>query len=173
MTDPIRAAAVELRRRIQDKVEVLRATTEMAEIRKLYQSLTTLEDVLGEPHTALVEIFGFTADEKSAVVRFDEFIGLTALVAAKRYLKKRDDARPFEEIVEMIRAGGGKVDDEELLKTGLSRSTHDVIKINDRYGLLEKYPQVKRGKVGKRAVSEADNATAEAQGTPQEEGSAA
>ena len=50
--------------------------------------------------------------------------------------------------------GGGKVDNEEELKTSLSRSTFDIIKIGDRYGSIEKYPHIKRGgKTKKKATN--------------------
>jgi hypothetical protein len=159
---------------IQDKVETIQGMPEMAEIRKWHSSLTALEDIIGEPHTSLIEVFGFNKDD-AAPVKFDEFVGLSTLDAAKKYLKKRDDARPFEEIVEMIEKGGGKVDDEDTLRKGLSRSTLDIIKIGDRYGLLEKYPHVKRGKGAKRAAAEGgtDNATTEAPGPGEDAGNTA
>jgi len=174
MSDPIRSAASELRRMIQDKVEVIQAMREMAEIRKWHQSLIALEDIIEEPHTSLADVFGFNKEEGSPV-KFDEFVGLSTLDAAKRYLKKRDDARPFVEIVEMIHAGGGKVESEDKLKTQLSRSTLDIIKIGERYGLLEKYPHIKRGKGAKRVGSEGvnDTVTVEAQGPEDEAGNPA
>lgn len=93
-----------------------------------------------------------TADLGQLRVRFDEFYGVPTLDAAKRYLRKAPDARPFDEIVQAVRAGGGKVDNEEELKKGLSRSTFDIVKIGDRYGAIEKYPHIKRGGAKRRPV---------------------
>jgi hypothetical protein len=160
---------------IEKQVEAIQASPEMAQVRKWHQSLIALEDISGDAHTSLAEVFGFNKDDASPV-RFDEFVGLSALEAAKKYLKKRDDARPFDEIVEMIEQGGGKVDSKDTLRTQLSRSTVDIIKIGDRYGALEKYPHVKRGgKSTRRAMSEGANdaVTVEAQAPEGDSGTSA
>jgi hypothetical protein len=154
MTDPIKEAAAEIRRRIEDKVAELRATPAMTEVMTLHPSLNALEDVLREPRTSLAEFFGDffgsslpgtvgVSRPVSPAVKFDEFYGMSDLPAAKAYLKKRSDARPFDEIVAAIRSGGGKVESEEKLRTGLSRSTLDIVKIGDRYGHIDSYPDEK------------------------------
>lgn len=151
MTNSIKEAAAELRRQIEERVGLLKASPEMVEIATLHQGLIGLEDILREPRTGLAEFFGLppglstiaTASTPSAPVRFDEFYGITDLQAAKTYLKKRSDARPFDEIVAAIRAGGGKVESEEKLHTGLSRSTLDLVKIGERYGHIDNYPEEK------------------------------
>ena len=68
---------------------------------------------------------------------------MDALDAAKAYLRKQRDARPFPEILEAVRGGSAKVEAENKLRTQVSRSTLDVVKINDRYGWLDNYPHEK------------------------------
>ena len=92
----------------------------------------------------------------SPSVRFDEFYGIPELQAAKLYLKKYPDARPFEEIVAAIRAGSGKVETEAKLHTGLSRSTLDVVKIGERYGHIDNYPEEKAKRLKRLRRSQAD-----------------
>ena len=151
MSEPIKDAADELRRRIEARVAEIRGTPAMAEILKLHQSLNSLEDLLDQSKTTLADIFGLSVGESRVPrVRVDDLYGLAALDAAKRYMKKMPDARPFDEIVEAITAGGGKVDNVDELRKGLSRSTFDIVKIGERYGALEKYPHIKlrRGRRG-------------------------
>src|SRR5689334_15059796 len=113
MADPIRAAVEELRRRIDENVAQLKSHPALAEIGRLKESLNSLETLLGEPKTSLGTLltFGIGSEgdepELARFIRFDEFVGIGALDASKRYLRKRKDARPFDEIVLAIRAGGG------------------------------------------------------------------
>lgn len=159
MTEPLQAAVEDLRRRITEKVAELQSHTAMTEILKWLPALNALEVGLGQSCTTLGQLFAFaeTVDQPKPRVRHDEFFGLAALDAAKRYLRKGSDARPFDEIVAAIKAGGGKVEDEEALRLGLSRSTLDVVKIGGQhYGLLEHYPHVKRGGSKKRKTALTD-----------------
>jgi hypothetical protein len=157
MTETYRAAAEAMRGELKAKVEAILGDARMADVLKLHQALNGIEDLMGETRTPLGAYFsiegigtggpgGGPGWSSRPSVRFDEFVGLGALEAAKVYLKKASDARPFTEILEAIRSGGGEVGNEEKLRTGLSRSTLDVVKIGDRYGMLEKYPHMKRGK---------------------------
>jgi len=141
-------AVAAVRRETEEKVAALKATAEMKELINLHQSLNALEDYLKEPKTTLAELFGLgqeapttKSEQMAPSVRFDEFFGMGSLDAAKAYLRKQKDARLFQEIVDAIKAGGGKVDSEEKLRNGLSRSTLDVVKIGERYGWLEHYPE--------------------------------
>jgi hypothetical protein len=150
MSDPIRDAAVALRERFEDGVEKLLADPNVLDVRKVLASLNALEDVLGEPRTSAPDIFGTggilapATPSNTTNVRFDEFYGLAPLEAATRYLRKCPDARPFPEILGAVRAGGGTVNNEDELRTSLTRSTLDIVKIGDRFGAIEKYPHVKR-----------------------------
>jgi len=152
------AAADEIRRQIDEKVALIKADPVMNEVLKLHEVLNGLEKLMDQPRTSLGDLLGFATEEASRLpgppsVRFDEFFGLAALEAAKKYLKKCTDARPFQEIVDAIRSGGGKVESEEDLRKGLSRSTLDMVKIGDRYGLREHYPHIKIGKKRKMELS--------------------
>lgn len=146
MSNPILAAADDLRQKLAEKVEDIKALPEMLEVLKLHQALNALEDVLEAQPTTLSELFGLDTGS-STPIRPDEFYGLSALDAAKKYLKKRGRARPLKEVVEAIKAGGGASTSEEDLRLSLSRSTYEVAKVGeDVYGLVEFYPNLRRGK---------------------------
>ena len=146
MSDAIAGAAAEIRRQLKDKVDAVRARPEMAEVLRLHQALNTLETLAAPeaPATSLAEIFGLDANQVS--FRDDEFYGVTHLEAAKRYLKKHQKARPFDEIVNAIESHGGGSVDRDQLRTSLTRSTYDIAKVgHDLYGLVEFYG-IKRGR---------------------------
>jgi len=159
MSSPFETAATEARRLIAEHVAAVKEYQPFKEVLRLHAGLNGIEDLMQQERTSLGDLFGLgelTAGGGSplARVKFDDFVGLGALDAAKKYLRKCSDARAFQEIVDAIKAGGGKVDDEENLRTGLSRSTLDIVKIGDRYGLLEHYPHIKRGTKKKKGPTE-------------------
>jgi hypothetical protein len=110
--------------------------------------------------------------EMGISVEPDEFVGLDALDAAKKFLKKPRKAVPFKDIVAAIRAGGGDPGSEQKLKVSLARSTWDIVKVGeDRFGLLEFYPHIKRGKKKNGASkNEAVDAVAETEVATDSEG---
>lgn len=157
MNEAYRDALGQARQDLGLKVSEVKSSPLMAEILELHQMLNGLESVLKEPKTSLGALFNLTPEKgtETVQVRFDEFVGLPSLDASKKYLKMCSDARPFSEIVTAVRDGGGRIDNEEELKTSLSRSTFDIIKIGDRYGSIEKYPHIKRGgKTKKKAANQ-------------------
>jgi len=140
-----------LRNELDLRVAAIKNLPAMAEILKLQQALNALESAAGEPATTVAHLFGLDTEQDSRV-RPDEFFGLSPLEGAKRYLKKRGEARPFEEILASIQAGGCRVDSAEDLRLSLSRSTYEVAKVGeDLYGLVEFYPHLKRERKKKRA----------------------
>lgn len=151
MNEAYKNALDQARQDLAVKVEEVKSSSLMTEILELHQTLNGLESLLKEPKTLLGSLFNLTPGEveTSTRVRFDEFYGLSPLDAAKKYLKKCQDARPFKEIMEAIIEGGGKVDSEDQLKMSLSRSTLDVVKINERYGLIDNYPHIKAQRASK------------------------
>lgn len=161
MSSPFETAAEEARRLIVEYVAQVKDYQPFKEVLRLHAGLNGIEDLMQQPRTSLGDVFGLgelTANAGGNAtpitrVRFDEFVGFGALDAAKRYLKKCSDARAFQEIVDAIKVGGGKIDNEENLRTGLSRSTLDIVKIGDRYGLLEHYPQIRRGAKRKKGAA--------------------
>ncbi|MBV8518154.1 MAG: hypothetical protein JO197_12200 [Acidobacteria bacterium] len=159
MSDAILAAAEELKRKIDEKVMAMKADPSMAEVLRLQQGLNALEEIVGQPKSTLAQLFGLdapTADSGASgySIRPDEYYGLDGLDAAKRYLKRRGQARPFREIVEAIRRGGCKVDNESELKVRMARSTYEVAVLPDEhYGLVEFYPHLKRGKGTKKRAA--------------------
>jgi len=184
MSDTLLAAADEIRTKIGEKVAVLKADPTLAEILRLQQGLNALEELTGGAKTTLAQLFGFDTSGvvetpvAQSSIRPDEFYGLDPLDAAKRYLKKRGQARPFKEIEEAIERGGCKVGDDKELRTRMARSTYEVAVLpDDYYGLVEFYPHLKRGKGSKKRAGLADapqpspepEAEAEAQGADDEQ----
>jgi hypothetical protein len=174
MSSPFEAAAAEVRRQIQEHVDALKAHPSMREILRLHPGLNAIEQLMQQEPTSLGSLLGLgdlTPGGGSPLsrVRFDDFVGLPPLEAAKKYLKKGTDARPFQEIIDAIKAGNGKVDSEDDLRTGLSRSTLDIVKMGDRYGLLEHYPHIKRGGKKRKEQSGATAKLESAEGSPETE----
>lgn len=176
MSSPFETAAAEARRIAAEHAATLKNHPSMGELIRVHTGLNALEDLMQQPRTSLGDLLGLgdlTAGGGSQLsrVKFDDFVGMPALDAAKKYLRTGTNARPFAEIVSAIKAGGGKIDDEDKLAVGLSRSTLDIIKIGDAYGLLEHYPNVKRGAKKKKTadVSTVVEADVEAVGDESDE----
>ena len=162
MANPIQTAADDLKRQLAEKVEAIKALPEMAEVLTLQQALNALEDVLKAQRTTLAEAFGLNKEVATAI-RPDEFYGLSPLDAAKKYLKKRGEARPLSEIIEAIKSGGCSVGKADDLRTSLSRSTYEVAKVGeDLYGLVEFYKHLKRGGKKKNGGEDQGSATPDA-----------
>jgi hypothetical protein len=148
MTPTLTSAIEELRGKATALADEIVNDPRIVEIQKLLAALNPLEDLCGQTRTTLGGMLNFGADPlgESTAVQPDEFYGLDPLVAAKKFLKKPRKAVQFKDIVAAIRAGGGDPGNEEKLKVSLARSTWDIVKIgDDRFGLLEFYPHVKRG----------------------------
>jgi hypothetical protein len=150
MSNGLTEAADKVRHEVKEKVEAIRSDSRMSEVLKLHRLLNGLEEVAGEPLTQLAALFGLegvTNEAPALSIRADEYYGLTPLEAAKRYLKRKGQARPFQEIVVAVRSGGCKVDNEDELRRSMTRSTYEVAKVGeDLFGLVEFYSHVKRGK---------------------------
>ena len=173
MNEAYRNALEQARRDLAAKISEVKSSPLMAEILELHQTLNGLESLLKETKTSLGSLFNLTDEVEGGTavrVRFDEFVGLSPLDAAKTYLRKCQDARPFSEILQAIRDGGGKTDNEEDLRKSLSRSTLDIIKIGDRYGAIEKYPHIKRGGKPRKKNSEQTETPTGEELAPQENG---
>ena len=149
------SAIEELKKDLLGAASEIKEDPRVTQMIKTLKALNGLEELDGVPKTALLEVLGFDVDLQSEViskpteppVRFDEFVGLRTIDAAKLYLKKFKEARPFEEIVQAVSRGRGKpLSDDEVTKLNKSllRSTFHVVQIGDRYGLLENYPNVNR-----------------------------
>ena len=161
------SAIEELKKDLLETASEIKNDPRLAQMLKTLKALNGLEELDGAPKTSLSEVLDLDVEPQSEIkskavqpqVRFDEFVGLRAIDAAKRYLKKFRDARPFNEIVDAINTGSGKTlseDEVTKLKNSLTRSTFHIIKIGDRYGLLENYPNVQRGKKRKERANQAN-----------------
>jgi hypothetical protein len=179
MVDQNLKAAMDL---IRGQAEVVAGTIKtdprITEIRKLLQSLNTLEELSGEPTTTLANILQFGADDganassTTVTMRGDEFYGLEPLEAAKRVLKRLGRSATISEIMAGIKAGGGETGSQDNLQLSLARSTVEIAKIKDGvFGLLEFYPHIKRGKPGRKKVANGtENSQVPTAETSEEEG---
>jgi hypothetical protein len=172
MSDTLRDAAKAVRQQLDEKVAAIKSDPAMAEVLKLQAGLNALESLAGDPSTTLAQLFGMDRVDAPAapLIRADEFYGLAPLEAAKRYLKKRGEARQFDDILASIRAGGCRVESEEDLRLSLARSTYEVAKISENlYGLVEFYSHIKRerGKK-KKGLSEGQDAEIEREETAEQ-----
>jgi hypothetical protein len=161
------------RRELENLVEEIKSDPRLGSIRKLHGAINQLEDLAGQPRTSMAALLDFGITDEGGVpdaeqqlrVEPHEFYGLDALEAAKKYLKKVGPIRKsalFSEIVSAIRSGGGDPGPDDKLRLSLSRSTFEVAKIgDDRYGLLEFFPHVKRGSPGRKKKGEGDGPSAE------------
>ncbi len=159
----LRAAMDLIRGQAEVVAETIKTDPRITEIRKLLQSLNTLEELSGEPLTSLATVLQFGADDgastasTSVVMRGDEFYGLEPLEAAKRVLKRLGRSATIAEIMAGIKAGGGETGSQDNLQLSLARSTVEIAKIKDGvFGLLEFYPHIKRGKPGRKKKGDAE-----------------
>lgn len=175
MSDTLMSATEEVRSKVAKLASEILDDPRMGDLRKLLAGLNTLEDLCGQPKTAMASLFNFGGADKTEVpIEPHEFYGKEPLDAAKRYLKKRGDAgeisAPFGDIVAAIKRGGGDPGNEDRLKVSLARSTWDVAKIGDeRFGLLEFFPDIKRG-AKKKNGRDKDAASATIAAAPTTEG---
>lgn len=123
----------------------------------LHRALNGLEDAIPRGRTTLAEVFGLEAatggvgPSLGVQLKAWEFTGMAPLVAAKHYLRKMGEPRSFEDIVRAIREHGGNPGSPDHLKTALTRSTFDVVKVSDEmYGPIEAFPHIKRSSSKKR-----------------------
>lgn len=145
-------------------VESIKTDPRLESLKKLQSALNNLEAVAGVPKTSLSALLSFDADDSENVsttlsVSPHEFFGLEPLEAAKKYLRKVGPVRKSAHISDIIRAihdGGGDPGPEDKLRVSLARSTFEVAKIGeDRFGLLEYFPHIKRGTPGRKKKTDA------------------
>lgn len=155
MNDTIQGMATTLRTQLQEKVDAIKATPEMEEILRLHRALNGLEEAIPRERTTLAEVFGLGPEavgagtplsfRKTEALKQWEFTGMQPLQAAKHFLKKVGEPRHINEIVSAIRDHGGNPGSVDHLKTALTRSTFDVVKVSDdMYGPIEAFPHIKR-----------------------------
>ena len=149
MSDRLITLIAGLKAQVEEAIEQIKADDRMKEVLSLHQALNTLEATAAMPKTLLVDLFGFGDTD---TIRADEFFGLEPLEAAKRWLRKHGQAALFDAILTGIRSGGCDVTDPKDFRVSLARSTREIRKVgDDRYGLVEFYPELKRGKKNPRA----------------------
>src|SRR5207249_7775200 len=140
MSIALKTAADELQTKIRGLVDELKSDPRMAEIVSSHKTLNALEEHLKLPKTSLASYFGLNdgVDQSDTVqVAPHDFFALPALDAAKKYLKKKGVAAHFDEILGAIKAGGAIVESEDDLRLSLVRSTYEIKKVGDMYGLTE------------------------------------
>lgn len=150
MSDAYLEAVNKLRQDLEDQISAIKEDPKMAEVLRLHSALNVMEDLLKQPKTSLSELFGL---EQGLIIHPDEFYGFSPLKAAKRFLRKKGKAASFREIIDAVRAGGVTIDSEDKFRVSLGRSTMDIVKIDsEHYGLMEFYPDAKRGRKKKSSV---------------------
>jgi hypothetical protein len=135
-----------LKEQAMQRVETLKNHVAMGELLKLHSAMNNLEDVEGLPRTNLSQLFGLDASEIYATVLVmpGEFYGKTPLVAAKEFLLRKKKPSTLDEIFEALRTGSCDPGPRDKLGVSLARSTFQFVKIGeDRYGLLDWYPDVR------------------------------
>jgi hypothetical protein len=154
MSDSFTETIAKLKSEIEGHVVSMKAQPSWTQIEKLYRALGTIEELAETPRTSLVELFGIEdgTTGKNVASKQGEFYGYEPLDAAKRFLKRKGEAAPLDNILAALELGGVTAN-KDALRLSLSRSTWDVAKVGeDIYGLLEFYPHVKRGAKGKKTA---------------------
>lgn len=130
------------------------------EAKNVLTAVNTIEVMLGQTKTRLADIATNVSTELHAIddpiriqtgvvqpsdIKPDEFLGLTALEAAKRYLKTVGHARHIDDIANAISRGGAAIkgsDWKTKLLESMTRSTYDVVKVQEGvFGLTPFYTQ--------------------------------
>jgi hypothetical protein len=148
MAQEIENAAGAILGQITEKVEAIKSDARMVEVAQLLKALNTLEGLLQRPATTMAKLFALGGEVAAAEGSFavDEFVNVTPIDAAKRYLAKVGrPARPLDEIVKMVRSGGGEITNISGLRVGLNRSNEVKAVGDDVYGLSVWYPK-RRGR---------------------------
>lgn len=149
-------AIQKLREDLLSVVSELRAYPEFSKLLEILQGLNALEKLDDVEPTSLSTIFNgngsHEAPAQKMIVRFDEFLGMKPIAAAQAYLKKCSDARLFNEIVQAVNEGSPKAltpEEERKLRRSLLRSTLRIIRIGDRFGHLDNYPDERQKRLKK------------------------
>src|SRR5437868_5815461 len=139
MSQEIQNAAEALRRQAAEKVEAIKGDPDFAAAIQVVAALNALEVLLHQPKTTLSALFALDAGEATGsgtAVVVDEFVNLSPLEAAKRYLEKIGrPARKLDEIISGIRSGGGEVTNKSSLRNQLNRSADVKAVAEDVFGL--------------------------------------
>jgi len=129
------------------------------EVRRILTAINTIEELFGQPKTSLdtlsVDVFsealatdsGGTKVQigraKNTDIRPDEFLGITPLDAAKRYLRSIGQAAHIDDIANAVNRGSAAIKGpnwKDELEESLIRSTREVVKVQEHFfGLTEFY----------------------------------
>lgn len=159
MSDALENAVADLKGKIAERVSLLKEDQNWRELMRLYSGLGVLEELCKLPKTDLASLLEIGGESGPRIGKYD-FITDSPLEAAKKYLRMilpKQKAASLEEIVAALKSGGLTPNRDEL-RISLSRSTTEIYKAGeDIYGLLESFPQIKRGTPGRRrAANEAE-----------------
>jgi len=151
MSNEILSATEALRRQAAEKVEAIKGDPRMTEVIQVLTALNALETLLQQPKTTMSALFTLEVGESApsataATFMLDEFVNVSPLDAAKKYLGKVGrPARSLDDIIKGIKAGGGEVTNKSVLRNQLNRSGEVKTLGDDVFGLTEWYPK-KRGR---------------------------
>jgi hypothetical protein len=163
MTDALETAVLELKGKISERIAMLKDDANWRELQRLYSGLGVLEELCGMPKTDLGSLLDIGGTGASPKIAKYEFVSDTPLDAAKKYLRlisPKQKAASLDEILAALESGGLQPNRDEL-RISLSRSTTEIYKAGeDVYGLLENFPNVRRGTPGRRKNANGSTATA-------------
>lgn len=136
------------------------AANQVADLKRAIESINMIERRYRLPLTSLTELEAFGVPALSELqpsllpgpqrtgttdVRFDLYLGLPPLEAAKRYIEPFGHAVHFDEICDAVRRGGAATkgsDWKDKLHESLVRSTAEVVKVQDNvFGLVKFYSE--------------------------------
>lgn len=153
MSDALENAVIDLKGKISERIALLKDDDNWRELQRLYSGLGVLEELCKLPKTDLGSLLEISGSDASPKIDKFQFVADTPLDAAKKYLRMiapKQKAASLDEIVAALLTGGRTADRNEL-RLSLSRSTTEIYKAGeDIYGLLESFPQIKRGTPGRK-----------------------
>lgn len=154
MSDALENAVIDLKGKIAERIALLKDDENWRELQRLYSGLGVLEELCKLPKTDLGSLLEISGSEASPKIDKFQFVADTPLDAAKKYLRMiapKQKAASLDEIMAVLSTGGLTTVNRNELRLSLSRSTTEIYKAGeDIYGLLESFPQIKRGTPGRK-----------------------
>jgi len=133
--------------------------TRLEEVGRILSAINTMEELFGQEKTSLQGLGINLAEDipvgenvrvkvgrpQNADIRPDQFLGISPLDAAKKYLRTIGRAAHVDEIANAVTRGSAAIKGagwREELEESLLRSTREVVKVQEHiYGLTEFYTE--------------------------------
>ena len=170
MSDALENAVTDLKGKIAERVALLKDDENWRELQRLYSGLGVLEELCNLPKTDLASLLDITSANIGPRIDKYDFVTETPLDAAKKFLRMispKQKAASLDEIMVALKSGG-LMPDRDDLRISLSRSTTEIYKVGeDIYGLLENFPNIRRGTPGRRKGGANGQASSGTEQTPE------